>query len=90
MTLLDNVGSRICCSLVRGTSIRWHIVALKLMQLTPLQHCKSMTPEYSKAAKSLSPLVPFYAVDCDDAKNKPLCSAQVCPAVISSVNFLFT
>ena len=36
-----------------------------------------MTPEYSKAAKSLSPLVPFYAVDCDDAKNKPLCGEQV-------------
>ena len=36
-----------------------------------------MTPEYSKAAKSLAPLVPFYAVDCDEQKNKQLCGEQV-------------
>ncbi|KAG8802642.1 hypothetical protein FRC16_009086 [Serendipita sp. 398] len=39
-------------------------------------HCKNMSPEYSKAAKSLGPLVPFYAVDCDDSKNRQLCGEQ--------------
>ncbi|KIM32824.1 hypothetical protein M408DRAFT_326552 [Serendipita vermifera MAFF 305830] len=39
-------------------------------------HCKNLTPEYSKAAKSLAPLVPFYAVDCDEQKNKQLCGEQ--------------
>lgn len=36
-----------------------------------------MTPEFSKAAKSLAPLIPFYAVDCDDDGNKALCAEQV-------------
>lgn len=35
-----------------------------------------MVPEYSKAAKALAPLVPLYAVDCDEEKNKPLCGRQ--------------
>ncbi|EEB87521.1 hypothetical protein MPER_15105, partial [Moniliophthora perniciosa FA553] len=35
-----------------------------------------MSPEYSKAAKGMYPLVPFYAVDCDDDQNKPLCAEQ--------------
>jgi len=39
-------------------------------------HCKNLTPEYIKAAKSLDPLVPFYAVDCDAEENKQLCSEQ--------------
>ena len=37
-------------------------------------HCKNLGPEYTAAAQSLSPLIPFYAVDCDDAANKPLCA----------------
>ncbi|WVQ71158.1 protein disulfide-isomerase domain [Cryptococcus sp. DSM 104548] len=37
-------------------------------------HCKNLGPEYTAAAQSLSPLIPFYAVDCDDASNKPLCA----------------
>ena len=36
-----------------------------------------MAPEYSKAAGSLSPLVPFYAVDCDTESNRQLCASQV-------------
>ena len=36
-------------------------------------HCKALAPEYTSAAASLSPLIPFYAVDCDDAANKALC-----------------
>lgn len=36
-------------------------------------HCKALGPEYTAAASSLSPLIPFYAVDCDEAVNKPLC-----------------
>ena len=35
-----------------------------------------MVPEYSKAAANLSPLVPFYAVDCDADANKALCAQQ--------------
>jgi protein disulfide-isomerase A6 len=29
-----------------------------------------------KAAASLSPLVPAYAVDCDEEKNKRMCAEQ--------------
>lgn len=35
-----------------------------------------MAPEYAKAADKLHPLVPTYAIDCDDEKNKPLCAEQ--------------
>ncbi|GMK60113.1 hypothetical protein CspeluHIS016_0903300 [Cutaneotrichosporon spelunceum] len=37
-------------------------------------HCKNMAPEYSSAASSLEPLIPFYAVDCDASQNKALCA----------------
>lgn len=37
-------------------------------------HCKNLGPEYTAAAQSLSPLIPFYAVDCDDASNRGLCA----------------
>jgi thiol-disulfide isomerase/thioredoxin len=37
-------------------------------------HCKSLGPEFTAAAQSLTPLIPFYAVDCDDSKNKGLCA----------------
>jgi len=39
-------------------------------------HCQKLTPEYTKAAQSLSPLVDFYAVDCDADENKRLCAEQ--------------
>ncbi|KAG2144324.1 thioredoxin-like protein [Suillus clintonianus] len=39
-------------------------------------HCQRMVPEYSKAAENLSPLIPFYAVDCDAEMNKRLCGEQ--------------
>ncbi|KAF8631706.1 hypothetical protein AX15_002233 [Amanita polypyramis BW_CC] len=39
-------------------------------------HCQRMVPEYSKAAQSLHPLIPAYAVDCDNDANKRLCSEQ--------------
>ncbi|EJC99936.1 uncharacterized protein FOMMEDRAFT_112230 [Fomitiporia mediterranea MF3/22] len=39
-------------------------------------HCQKMAPEYSKAALGLHPLIPMYAVDCDDATNKRLCADQ--------------
>lgn len=52
---------------------------------SPRQHCQQMAPEYSKAAGNLSPLVPFYAIDCDAESNKPLCASQVStPAVVAS------
>lgn len=35
-----------------------------------------MGPEYAKAALGLYPLIPAYAVDCDDAGNKRLCADQ--------------
>ncbi|PCH44526.1 thioredoxin-like protein [Wolfiporia cocos MD-104 SS10] len=39
-------------------------------------HCQRMAPEFSKAAEALSPMVPMYAVDCDQQSNKPLCSRE--------------
>ncbi|KAF8888079.1 hypothetical protein BD779DRAFT_1525488 [Infundibulicybe gibba] len=39
-------------------------------------HCQRMAPEYSKASLGLYPLIPTYAVDCDDDKNKRLCADQ--------------
>ncbi|KAF9454413.1 thioredoxin-like protein [Macrolepiota fuliginosa MF-IS2] len=39
-------------------------------------HCQRMAPEYAKAADKLHPLIPTYAIDCDDDKNKPLCAEQ--------------
>jgi protein disulfide-isomerase A6 len=33
-----------------------------------------MVPEYSKAALGLHPLIPLYAVDCDE--NRSLCAEQ--------------
>ncbi|KAJ7027918.1 hypothetical protein C8F04DRAFT_73426 [Mycena alexandri] len=39
-------------------------------------HCQRLAPEYSKAALGLHPLLPLYAVDCDDDKNKRLCAEQ--------------
>jgi hypothetical protein len=36
----------------------------------------SMAPEYQEAAESLSPLIPFYNVDCDEQGNKALCAAE--------------
>jgi protein disulfide-isomerase A6 len=39
-------------------------------------HCQKMVPEFSKAAASLHPLLPLYAVDCDAQQNKRICSEQ--------------
>jgi len=39
-------------------------------------HCQKLTPEFTMAAQSLSPLVDFYAVDCDADENKRLCAEQ--------------
>ncbi|KAG6836696.1 hypothetical protein H0H93_004807 [Arthromyces matolae] len=39
-------------------------------------HCQRLAPEYSKLAKSLHPLVPVYAVDCDAEHNKRLCADE--------------
>ena len=41
-----------------------------------LQHCQKLTPEFTKAAESLAPLIDFYAVDCDADENKRLCAEQ--------------
>jgi protein disulfide-isomerase A6 len=39
-----------------------------------VKYCKKMVPEYSKAALGLHPLIPLYAVDCDE--NRSLCAEQ--------------
>ncbi|THH11515.1 hypothetical protein EW146_g8015 [Bondarzewia mesenterica] len=39
-------------------------------------HCQKMVPELNKAALGLYPLIPTYAVDCDDAKNRQVCAEQ--------------
>ena len=51
--------------------------ALTYPSVCRVQHCQNMAPEYSKAAKSLHPMVPLYAVDCDAEPNKRLCGEQV-------------
>ncbi|KAJ2891713.1 hypothetical protein GGI21_005785, partial [Coemansia aciculifera] len=37
-------------------------------------HCKSLVPEYEKAARRTQGVSKFYAVDCDDEKNRGLCA----------------
>lgn len=37
-------------------------------------HCKNLAPEFKKAATKLKGLAKVVAVDCDEEKNKPLCS----------------
>ncbi len=39
-------------------------------------HCKTLVPEYSTASDSLSPMIPFYAVDCDADENKGICAKE--------------
>ncbi|KAJ7591408.1 protein disulfide isomerase [Mycena floridula] len=39
-------------------------------------HCQRMGPEFSQAALGLYPLLPTYAVDCDNDQNKRLCAEQ--------------
>ena len=39
-------------------------------------HCQRLVPEMTKAASSMDPLVPFYAIDCDADANKQLCGSQ--------------
>lgn len=44
-----------------------------------------MVPEYNKAALGLHPLIPLYAVDCDE--NRSLCAEQVRSFVPVVCNF---
>ncbi|KAG0054502.1 protein disulfide isomerase (PDI) protein [Gryganskiella cystojenkinii] len=37
-------------------------------------HCKNLAPQYKAAAKNLHGIVKMAAVDCDEDKNKPICS----------------
>lgn len=37
-------------------------------------HCRNLQPEYVKAARHLQDIAVVAAVNCDEAKNKPLCS----------------
>ncbi|KNE95677.1 hypothetical protein PSTG_11043 [Puccinia striiformis f. sp. tritici PST-78] len=39
-------------------------------------HCRSLVPEYQKAASNVKDLVTFVAVDCDAAENKAACSTD--------------
>lgn len=41
-----------------------------------LHHYRRLAPELSKAAESLSPLIEFYNVDCDEDANKQYCSQE--------------
>lgn len=56
--------------------ISHHRCARSDVRFGGIQHCQKLTPEYTKAAQSLSPLVDFYAVDCDADENKRLCAEQ--------------
>jgi protein disulfide-isomerase A6 len=75
--VLGNKRCRVCRAMVWCTSpdiLRYQDIA---EHTCALQHCQRMAPEYSKAALSLHPLIPFYAVDCDAESNKRLCGGQV-------------
>ncbi|KAG0329481.1 protein disulfide isomerase (PDI) protein [Dissophora globulifera] len=37
-------------------------------------HCKNLAPHYKAAAKNLHGIVKMAAIDCDDDKNRPVCS----------------
>ncbi|KAK9727378.1 hypothetical protein K7432_001910 [Basidiobolus ranarum] len=37
-------------------------------------HCQKLVPDFKKAAQNLKGIVKVAAVDCDEEKNKPLCS----------------
>lgn len=60
-----------CKSFRPGSSAFWILISCCL------KHCQRLAPEYSKAAKGLHPLVPLYAVDCDEEGNKGLCANEV-------------
>ena len=52
------------------------------------QYCKAMVPEYSKAAVGLHPLIPLYAVDCDE--NRALCAEQARLSVHTKIATVLT
>ena len=39
-------------------------------------YCKQAAPAWSRAAETLSPLIPFYNVDCDEEANKRFCASE--------------
>lgn len=39
-------------------------------------YCKQAAPAWSRAAETLSPLIPFYNVDCDEDANKGFCASE--------------
>ncbi|KAJ9099116.1 hypothetical protein QFC21_003995 [Naganishia friedmannii] len=39
-------------------------------------YCKQVAPSWSRAAETLSPLVPFYNIDCDEEANKRFCASE--------------
>ena len=49
-----------------------------------------MAPEWSRAAQSLHPLIPLYAVDCNEEHNKPLCAKEVCTPRQSFSEFIYS
>ncbi|GJJ11546.1 hypothetical protein Clacol_005780 [Clathrus columnatus] len=57
-------------------SVVKHIGRKEFQNALKEEHCQRMVPELTRAANALQPLVPVYAVDCDDEKNKPLCAEE--------------
>ena len=45
-----------------------------LIVLCRCGHCQQLTPTYEKVAANMAGIAPVVAVDCDDAKNKAICS----------------
>lgn len=39
-------------------------------------YCKQVAPAWSRAAETLSPLIPFYNIDCDEERNKQFCASE--------------
>ena len=47
---------------------------LILIALCRCGHCQQLTPTYEKVAANMAGIAPVVAVDCDDVKNKGICS----------------
>lgn len=76
LAVLDNTGRGFRRSVVRRTYRSRYRCFPGLTHAGSYQHCQRLAPEYSKAALGLYPLVPSYAVDCDNPTNKRLCAEQ--------------
>lgn len=53
-----------------------HLAQMVLFSAPWCGYCKQAAPHWSRAAETLSPLIPFYNVDCDEDVNKGFCASE--------------